>query len=122
MPLIPILNGQSGLVVRTAINSMFTELYGAAVLPMKLNGISGNTTQIIPADTFVKAIAIASTAGTPLIRIGTTPNGVEICPDINPGSFQQITVEQYFSAPTNLYITLSGGTVNIRFDTIQDFF
>lgn len=122
MAQIPINNGQSGLVVRTALNSMFTELYSAVVLPLKLNGISGNTQQVIPVDTYLQALYMSATAGTPTIRIGTTPNGEEICPDVQPGAFQSVIVQQYFSAGVTLYITLSGGTVNIRFDVIQDFY
>lgn len=115
-------NGESGLVVRNKLNSMFTEIYGALVLPLKLTGISANSQQIIPVDTFLQAIYISATAGTPTIRIGTAPNGQDICPDVQPGAFQSVLVQQYFSAGVTLYITLSGGTVNIRFDVIQDFY
>lgn len=122
MAQIPINNGQSGLVVRTALNSMFGELYGAIVLPLKLNGISGNTQQIIPVDTYLQAIYMSATAGAPTIRIGTAPNGDDICPDVLPGAFQPVIVQQYFAAGATLYITMSGGTVNVRFDVIQDFY
>lgn len=122
MAQIPINNGQSGLVVRTSLNDMFTELYSAIVLPLKQNGISANAQQIIPSDTFLQAIYISATAGTPTIRIGTTPNGTDICPDVQPGAFQSVIVQQYFSGGATLYLTLSGGTVNVRFDVIQDFY
>jgi hypothetical protein len=122
MAQIPINNGQSGLVVRNALNGMFTELYSAVVLPLKLTGINANTQQAIPVDTFLQAIYISATVGTPTIRIGTTPNGEEICPDVQPGAFQSVIVQQYFASGTTLYITMSGGTVNIRFDVIQDFY
>jgi hypothetical protein len=115
-------NGESGLVVRNKLNSMFSELYSAIVLPLKINGATGNTQQIIPVDTYLQALYMSATAGTPTIRIGTTPNGEEICPDVQPGAFQSVIVQQYFSAGITLYITLSGGTVNIRFDVIQDFY
>lgn len=122
MSLQTINNGETGLSVRTKLNNMFSELYGAAVLPLKLNGISANNTQIIPADTFVNSIFISATIGTPTIRIGTTPNGTDICPDVQPGSFQAIMVQQYFPTGITLYLTLSGGTVNVRFDVIQNFY
>jgi hypothetical protein len=122
MARIPINNGQSGLVVRTALNGMFTEIYAAIVLPLKLNGINSNTQQVIPVDTFVQALYISTTAGAPFIRIGTTPNGEEICPDVNPGAFQPVAVQQYFATGSTFYITISGGTVSIRFDVIQDFY
>lgn len=115
-------NGESGLVVRNKLNAMFSELYAAVVLPLKLNGITGNSQQIIPADTFLQAIYISATVGNPTIRIGTTPNGDEICPDVQPGSFQPVIIQQYYAAGVTLYLTLSGGTVNVRFDVIQDFY
>lgn len=115
-------NGESGLVVRNKLNSMYTELYGAIVSPLKLTGINSNAQQAISANTFLQAIYISSTTGTPTIRIGTTPNGQDICPDVQPGSFQSIIVQQYYSTGVTLYITLSGGTVNIRFDVIQSFY
>lgn len=115
-------NLEGGLSVRNKLNSMFGELYAAIVLPLKLNGITGNTQQIIPVDTFIQALYMSATSGTPTIRIGTTPNGEEICPDVQPGAFQSVVVQQYFSAGVTLYITLSGGTVNVRFDVIQDFY
>jgi hypothetical protein len=115
-------NGESGLVVRNKLNLMFAELYGALVLPLKLPGINTNTQQVISADSFVQSIYISSTIGNPSIRIGITPNGEEILPEIQPGSFTQVTVEQYFSGDTNFYISISGGTVNIRFGLISKFY
>jgi hypothetical protein len=115
-------NLEGGLSVRNKLNSMFAELYSAIVSPLKLNGISANAQQVIPVDTYLQALYISATSGTPTIRIGTTPNGEEVCPDVQPGAFQSVIVQQYFSAGVTLYITLSGGTVNIRFDVIQDFY
>ena len=115
-------NGDSGLVVRNALNQMFTELYGAIVSPVKLPGVNSNTTQVISADTYVESIYLTATSGTPTVRIGTTPNGQDICPDVQPGSFQNIFVQQYFAVSTTLYITLSGGTINVRFDLTNNFF
>jgi hypothetical protein len=115
-------NGESGLVVRGKLNNMFTELYASIVLPLKLPGITGNTQQVIPVDTFLQAIYMTATAGTPTVRIGTAPNGQDICPDVQPGSFQTVFVQQYYPTGVTLYITLSGGTVNFRFDTYQDFY
>jgi hypothetical protein len=115
-------NGESGLVVRNKLNDMFGELYGAIVLPVRRNDVSGNFQQLISGNAYLNAVYISKTFGTPTIRIGTTPNGEEICPDIQPGDFQSVIVQQYFSGGASLYITLSGGRVNIRFDLIQSFF
>lgn len=115
-------NLESGLSVRNKLNTMFGELYGAVVAPLKQPGINGNTQQIIPVDTFLQAIYISPVSGTPVIKIGTTANGDEICPEIQPAGFQSVIVQQYFAVSTTLYITLSGGVVNLRYDVIQDFF
>lgn len=120
MAQIPINNGQSGLVVRNALNGMFTELYSTIILPLKLIGITSNAQQVIPANTWLDSIYISATAGTPTIRIGTTPNGEEICPDVQPGNFQPVMAQQYYATDTTLYITLSGGTVSIRFNVINN--
>lgn len=115
-------DGDSGLVVRTALNTMFGELYSALIVPTKIEGITGNTSQSIAANSYIDYLAITATAGSPTIRIGTTPNGTEICPDIEPGNFSSITVQEYFSTNSTLYITLSGGTVNLRIGLLNNFF
>lgn len=115
-------NNESGLNCRNAINSNFSELYSAIVQPLKQIGITGNTQQIVPANTYLQSVFISLVSGTPTIRIGTTPNGQEICPDVQPNTLQITAVDQYFANQTTLYVTLSGGEVNIRYDAIQSFF
>lgn len=115
-------NGEAGVDARTAINSNFTELYSSLVLPLKLAGVNANTSQPIAANTFVQDIFISASAGTPLLRIGTTPNGTDIMPDTTPGSFAQVSVQEYFASLTTLYITISGGTVNIRINVLNNFY
>lgn len=115
-------NGDTGLAVRTALNGMFGELYGALVIPLKLTGVNANTNQDIPDNTFLQDIFISATVGTPTLRIGTTPNGTDIMPDTAPGSFSQVSVQQYIATATTLYITISGGTVNIRFGVLNNFY
>lgn len=122
MAQITIINGESGLSVRNALNGMFGELYGAIVQPLKQIGISSNVQQAIPVNTYVNGAFISTVSGNPTVRIGTTPNGQDICPDVQPGSLQPVLVQQYFSGGVTLYITISGGTVNIRFDVIQQFY
>jgi hypothetical protein len=122
MAQIPINNGQTGLVVRNALNDMFTEIYDSISSPLRLNGINSNTQKLIPANTFLQGIYIRATEGAPTLRIGTTPNGQEICPDVQPGDFLSVLVQQYVNGGLSLYFTLSGGRINVRFDAIQKFF
>ena len=122
MSQIIILNGMSGLVVRNAINSMNSELYSAIVTPLKLPGINANTQQTFQANTYLSSIFILGVSGTPTIRIGTTPNGQELCPDIQPVGSNEISIQQYFSAGATIYITLSGGVCSLRIDSINNFY
>ena len=57
-------NGDSGLVVRTALNSMFTELYGLGSLPEYFIAESGGT-----------QIRIGVRAGQGVMDITDTPTG-----------------------------------------------
>lgn len=117
-------NGDSGLTAREAINGNFTELYQAAVLPLRVPGITANTAKDIPANSFVNNIFLFATIGTPLIRIGTAPNGTDIMPDTAVGSFnQQFSLQEYFQTATTFYISISGvGFVNIRIEILYNFY
>lgn len=123
MPQITINNGDSGLTTRNALNSMFADLYGALVIPTKLDGVNVNTTLAILANAFIEYIAISAISGNPTIKIGTTPNGADIVPATAVGNFNLTQLQQYFLNAATLYITISGGgTVNIRFGVINNFY
>lgn len=113
-------NGDSGLDARNKINGNFTELYGSITTPIKLPGVGANTSVVIPANSFITNLYVALATGSPTIRIGTTPNGQEILPDSEP--FQVLSLNQYFANNTTLYITVSGGSVNIRIELLKSFF
>lgn len=118
-------NGQSGLYVRTvALNPMFTELYGAITVPIRLPNTSSNIAiDNIPADTFINDIAILVNSGSPTIRIGITPGGNEILDDFQFTTFNYIQTQYLITSLSNIYITfVSGsGNVNIRIDPIYNF-
>ena len=117
-------NGDSGLITRENLNNMFTELYGALLVPIKLEGVTGGTTQAIAANTFVQQISLITVSGSPTIRIGTTPNGTDILPDTTSATISLTTLQQYFASAKTFYITMSSGsgTVNIRMDVIENYF
>jgi hypothetical protein len=115
-------NGETGLIVRDKLNDMFTEIYGALVTPLKVNGVSANAQQIIPANSYIGDVYISATDLDPVIRIGTAPNGQDIVAEMNPGTFSMVTLQRYFENTTTLYITISGGTVNIRFGILYNFY
>lgn len=115
-------NLESGLLVRNALNAMFTELYSNIAQPIRKPGIAGNTTQDMAADTYVSDIAVSGIAGAPILRIGITPNGQELLPDTAVGNSLPVQTDYYFQNAGTLYFTLSGGTINIRIDYIPNYY
>lgn len=115
-------NGDSGLDVRTKLNDMFTELYGASTLPIKIKNIGTNETQVIPENTLVQDLTLSKVSGTPVIRIGTTANGEEILADTNVGDFTQAAIDRFYSSNSTWYLTISGGVLNIRINVINNYY
>ena len=107
-------NGDSGLIIRGQLNSMFTELYGSIPIPIKLSGVSSNITQAIAANSFIDSIIIKVTSGTPTINLGTSSGGGDlIITSLVSGTNEYIIGQQLDSSAT-LYINVSGGTVSVR--------
>lgn len=107
------MTGEAALEV---INGNFTELYENLPTTYKLPGIAVNTQQAIDANTMIKEISLSGTAGAPVVRIGTTPNGEDILPDTQVGNSLPILQRVYFPNAGNLYFTISDGTVSIRIE------
>lgn len=122
MAQVTINNNDSGLTVRNALNGMFTEIYSTIIVPIKLAGVNVNTIQAILANTFVNKISMSKTAGNPLVRIGSAPNGEQYFAETLIGGFNEALLDAYFAGNTNLYITVSGGTINMRIDVIPNFY
>lgn len=111
-----ILNGESGLNVRNALNENFTELYAAVIpyQPILLLNVSANYNQPITAGTFVTDIYIKPVTGSITLNIGTSPNGGEILTDTLVNYTIPIQAMQNFDVSGNLYFTLTGtGSINI---------
>jgi len=117
-------NGDSGLTVRNNLNSMFTELYGALIVPLKIPGINANYTQSIPANTYISKISLTATGGTPLVRIGTYPNGNDLMDDTIIGNSQIVNPGLYCGTVTPIYITISGpgAVISARFDVSYNYY
>ena len=115
-------NGESGLVVRTKLNDMFSELYGNTAVPVKMPAIGANTTQVISANTFLQSLEVVKVSGTPILKIGTSPGGEELFPQMEITGFSQSNAQLYCPTDTTLYFTISGGVVNIRLDVINNYF
>lgn len=108
-----ITNLEGGLPVRTALNNMFTDLYGALAFPFKLVGIAGNAEQQILSGTFIPWIFILPVAGAPIIQLGITGGGEEILAQQPVTDFVPIGANQWFAETGTIYVTLSGGTVSV---------
>lgn len=116
-----ITNGESGLSARNKINENFTELYNAIPSPIKLNGVNANTIQEIQANTFIDTLSVNVVSGSPLIKIGTVSNAADIVDEQVFTGFNKIQVDKYYSTTQNIYITISGGVVNIRIDVLNSY-
>jgi hypothetical protein len=124
MAQIVINNGDSGLVVRNALNGMFAELYGAIALPIKIAGLTANYTQAITANTLVVSGAVRWISGSVTIKIGTTAGGSDLMPSmtLSSATLVPLIIGQYFNGTGNIYITITGtGSVNVRFDQITNY-
>ena len=125
MAQIQINNGDSGLVVRNALNSMMTELYGSIITAFKIPGQNATFQLNIPGNTKVHTIDIglANGSGPGTVRIGTEPNGIEYTDDISPDAKgREVSIEEYFPVLTVLYVTITGATYNFRINQEENFY
>ena len=123
MPQVIINNGDSGLVTRNNLNNMFTELYTSVAVPIKLENLAANASQAIVANTYVYQVSLNKVSGSPIVRIGTTPNGTDILGDTTVGAIDQSLIQQYFGSASTFYITFTAScVVNVRFDVVNNFF
>ena len=115
-------NNDTGLAVRTALNSMFTELYGNTVaIPIKLLNQTGSFTQVIATNTWIEKIHAFAHSGVPDIKIGTSLGGNEILDTIQVGNDMAILLQRYFATGCTLYFVVSGGNVDLRIEEINSY-
>jgi hypothetical protein len=118
-------NGDSGLIVRNALNAMFTELYNNINPPLKLPASTGNPEAAIPANSLVTMILMRPTpgaSGTPTVSIGSTGGGTDIFDATAITTFAIVNYNEYFYDGANIYFTITGGTVDIVIFTIPNLF
>lgn len=117
-----ITNGELGSLVRAALNEMFSELYGAVSLPIKLPNVGVNSQVNIPANTFVLYILVKPILDAATIRIGTTGGGDEILGDTVMNDVLPLLLQKDFDAATTFYFTINGGYVSISILTVLNVF
>jgi len=112
-------DGDTAYVFTGKVNTMFSELYGISVIPVKLDNQTGSFTITIPENTWVERILVLPESGVPDVKIGTTLHGTEICDTVQIGNSLPILVQQYFTNETTIYVEVSGGNVFLRIDQIN---
>jgi len=89
---------------------------GAGAVPLKLQNLSINTSQMLPADSWIEKFSITPVSGSPVIKIGLTSNGSEILDSTTVSELIPLIYQQYIASDTTFYFSISGGVVNIRID------
>lgn len=76
---------------------------------------SANKLVNFPANNFLVSVDFKGIAGTTLVKIGTTDGGSEVMTEkeINTGIVKRVLINKPYISATDLYITISGGTINI---------
>ena len=94
---------------------------GAGGVPLKIANVTGAFQQSIPSDSWLEKISITNNSGTPSVSIGTTLAGTEILALTPISLLLPVLIQEYLNVDTIFYFTVSGGTVNLRFDFIINF-
>lgn len=114
-------NEDSGYTVRTELNNMFSELYAGIPAPTRLLSQTGNIILGVNQDSYVEKISLLPVVGSPTVSIGTTPTGQEVLQAMSVAQFMIVVAQVYFQGAGNLYISISGGSVDIRIDLSSNY-
>lgn len=121
--LVTIQNGESGLDVRNALNSMFATLFSSIPTPVIIENVHGNTEIVgVPGNSFIDSIGINASNDT-TFQIGTTSGGQDILSSTELLGFQLFVTQVYLPTTTNIFITFTSGSgpVNFRFNIINNY-
>lgn len=86
---------------------------------------SADFTKAYDAGTKLLSVDFAHVSGSPKIKIGTTLGGSELSLSELPvpsGGYLPVNVSKIFSIPSTVYIAITGGTVNVNFTFVANFF
>ena len=98
---------------------------GQVILIDKEINKNSNFTKAFDSGTKLLSVDFAHVSGSPKIKLGTTPGGSELSLAELPvpsGDYLPVQVNKSFSGITTIYISISGGTVNVNFTFIENFF
>lgn len=100
----------------TNIQLDITALQDLGQLDQSITGLNSNTTKVFASNSLIEWIGIRVTSGTPTIKIGTSAGGEQVLPETAYTGRNIIRVDYDTGGSSlTLYITVSGGTVNMSF-------
>ena len=102
------------------LNKEFTDYYDQAVQTELDQDKNSSYTKSIDADTKLESIDITHVSGTPTVRVGTSLGDDDVMRDREPvtgdNGDENSNISRTFKSSTTLYITISGGTVSIKWN------
>lgn len=101
---------------RIPVDTLVPSSGGGADVPILLSNKTGNVSQAIPANSWIDKITVFFRAGTPVVRVGTSPNGQELMMDVNVTDYAVVYPELYTGAGNTLYFTVNSGYIDVRID------
>jgi len=100
----------------------YQQLFAGLPVPIQLSEIGVDTIITIMADTWLEKISCEDVSGNPTVSIGTVPGGVDVMESQLILGLVPYGAKMRFKDETLLYVSVSGGVVNIRFDVVPNFF
>lgn len=106
-----------------AITDIESQIEVSIIVDKNLNK-SADFTFDIPANGKLEAIDYRGVSGTTSVKVGTTPAGTEIHSNRTVTTSKDINnyIGKTFITPTTLYITITGGTINVNFAYRENYF
>lgn len=112
-------------VVLEQVNQVGSTILSLGPYPQIINAplIMPDTQTDIPGNTLIDNIAFFPTAGSPTIRVGTSPGDDSIMEDTVIDGFRKVSVEYYAAEDTTIYFTMAGdGLVTTRLNVFRNYF
>jgi hypothetical protein len=109
--------------VWTAITDIESQIEVSIIVDQNVNK-SADFTFEIPANGKLEAIDFRGISGTTSVKVGTTPAGTEILSNRTVTTAQDSNnyIGKTFISPTTLYVTITGGTINVNFAYRENYF
>lgn len=110
--------GDSAYVFSGKVNANFTELYSSIQPPDVLINQTGTFSKSFGAKTWIEKFIIVPQLSTPSVKIGSEPGGNDILDTSEIGDYSlPVMIQLYYATGTIFYFTITGGNVNINFDS-----